>query len=54
MYGREIMKTIKNVSFVSSEPIRIEIPSEKFTSGFYLVSLQSGNKKIYKKLLFMK
>jgi hypothetical protein len=52
--GRGIMKTTKNVSPSFSEPIEIQIPSEKFKPGFYLASLQSGNKKIYRKLLFVK
>jgi hypothetical protein len=52
--GREMMSLEKNIASYSSEAIQIEIPSEKFTPGFYLASLQSGNKKIYRKLLFVK
>ena len=52
--GKKILSIEKNSSSYSSEPIQIEIPSEKFTPGFYLASLQSGDKKIYRKLLFVK
>jgi hypothetical protein len=52
--GRKIMSMEKNIASYSLGSIQIEIPSEKFTPGFYLASLQSGNKKIYRKLLFVK
>ena len=50
--GREIMSEEGDAPF-SSEPMSIKIPREKFSPGFYLASLQSGNKKIYRKLLFI-
>ncbi len=52
--GRKIMSMEKSMSFHFSEPVQIEIPTEKFTKGVYVASLQSGNKKIYRKLLFVK
>ncbi|MEK6616923.1 MAG: T9SS type A sorting domain-containing protein [Bacteroidota bacterium] len=52
--GREIMRIEKNSTSYLSEPIPLEIPSEKFSPGFYLASLQSGSKKIYRKLLFVR
>ncbi|MFI5163885.1 MAG: T9SS type A sorting domain-containing protein [Bacteroidia bacterium] len=52
--GRQIMQIEKDAPAVSSEPIQIKIPSEKLAAGFYLMSLRSGNKKIYRKLLFVK
>jgi len=52
--GRKIMSVEKNILLYSSEPVQIEIPSEKLTKGFYVASLRSGNKKIYRKLLFVR
>ena len=53
IYGRQVFKMEKEVFFSSSEPIKIEMPAEKFTPGLYITSLKSGNKKIYRKLLFI-
>jgi hypothetical protein len=52
--GKKIISTGTEIAAHSPKPQRIEIPAEKFSKGIYIASLQSGNKKIYRKLLFMK
>jgi hypothetical protein len=52
LYGRKILTLDKIISPPSSEPIHVDIPAEKFTNGIYIATLESGNKKIYRKLVF--
>lgn len=54
VYGQKIMSTEQEFSSFSSGPVQIDIKSGNFSPGFYIVSLQSGNKKINRKLLFVR